>query len=133
MASGESVQRKKRAWRKPREAIGPGVLETSSETKPKLARFGQREQRQTSTCSSCHGSETMGTAAEIVGANGEETERSSSGMMRNRNGTLEQSHESKDGGAELSTSLSSMASTAAVVEIDGSVLEGVSCLYYNYA
>lgn len=129
MASSEGVQKKKRAWRKPREAIGPGVLlETSSEAKPqKLARFSHREPGQNSTPSQ-HSEAMDTTETEAAGASGEK--ESSDGSMRNWNetghGELEQRLE-RGGGASSSVSLSSGApSSASLVEIDGSVLEGVS-------
>ena len=137
MASAEGVQKKKRAWRKPREAVGPGVLlETSSEAKPpKLARISHREPEQGNTpIASPKGDDTMDTsetqASAAGGASGDGG--GSSNGMRNRDetgeGGLERRHE-EGGGAALSTSSSSEASSAAattVIEIDGSVLEGVS-------
>ena len=130
MASSEGVRKKKRAWRKPREEIGPGVLlETSSEAKPqKLARISHREPEQKNT-PSLKGDEAMDTSEiQAPGAGGEK--ESSSNGMRNWDetgeGGLEQRHE-KGGGAALSASSSSGAPSAATpVEIDGSVLEGVS-------
>ena len=125
MASSEGVQKKKRAWRKPREAIGPGVLETSSETKPKLARIGHTEEP---TQKKSHGGETMDSAeSQTCGSSGEK--EGSSDDTRNWNeteqGRLEQRHD-KGGGASVSASLTSQPPVAALVEIDGSVLEGVS-------
>lgn len=130
MASSEGVQKKKRAWRKPREAVGPGVLlETSSEAKPqKLARFSHREPGQNSTPSQA--GEAMDTPeTQAAGANGEK-ESSRGGTMNwdeTGQGGLEQRLD-KGGGASSLASLSSGAPAAAtLVEIDGSVLEGVSC------
>ena len=132
MASSEGVQKKKRAWRKPREAVGPGVLlETSSEAKPqKLARISHRESEQKNTPSP-KDDEAMETAeTQEPEAGGMKESSSSSDGARNwdeTQGGLEQKHEEGGGAALPSVSLSSGAPSAAtLVEIDGSVLEGVS-------
>ena len=130
-SSSEGVQKKKRAWRKPREAVGPGVLlETSSEAKPrqKLARISHREAEQENTpTADPKGDEAMDTADLGTEASEEasrEKESSSSNGMRNRDERSEGGSEQRrkeGGGAALSSP-----SATNLVEIDGSVLEGVS-------
>ena len=131
MASSEGVQKKKRAWRKPREETGPGVLldkSSASEAKPqKLARISHREPEQNNT-PSLKGDEGMDTSETQAPGTGGEKESSGNGMRNwdKTQGRLEQKHE-KVGGVALLASLSSGASSAATpVEIDGSLLEGVS-------
>ena len=137
-SDGVRVQKKKRAWRKPREAVGPGVLqETTSESKPqKLARFSHREpehKNDSPITASQKDDEAMDISETQAsgGASGEKESSSGNGMRNwdeTREGGLEQRHE-EGGGAALSGSLPSespLAPAATVVEIDGSVLEGVS-------
>ena len=132
-SDGVRVQKKKRAWRKPREAVGPGVLqEITSESKPqKLARFSHREPEHKND--SQKDDEAMDISeTQASGGASEEKESSSGNGVGNwdetREGRLERRHE-EGGGAALSGFLPSespLAPAATVVEIDGSVLEGVS-------
>ena len=129
-SSSEGVQKKKRAWRKPREAVGPGVLlETSSEARPrqKLIRISHREAEQENSPTAAKGDEAMDTSdlgMEASGGASREKESSSGNGMRNRDERSEGGSEQRrkeGGGAELSSP-----SATNLVEIDGSVLEGVS-------
>lgn len=148
MANFDGGKRKKRAWRKPREAIGPGVLETSSDSKPSLAKIIRQESEREEKRTPSPASEAMDTAAAEQG----EQETSSevkdrvasggdgSGGVSQRVG-VEQKKQKKMGGAgeiavttskaTASGSLLAQSSTAAPVEIDGAVLEGVSVERYN--
>ena len=123
MASCEQGgQKKKRAWRKPREAIGPGVLETSSETKPKLARISQEPgEKSTSAPDQRRGTSAATSEQQISPSPAGAREKGSGSHDRGETqGKLEQ--EQKGGGEP--SSVSSL-TTAAPLEIDGSVLEGV--------
>ena len=148
MASSEGGQRRKRAWRKPREAIGPGVPEATAESKPKLTRF-TREHGETPVAlvagkgmdaSSPPPEERMDTSS---AAEGTKPARQSSTEEKKRERVREKGAQGVEGkkkkSAERDDQMNGGPSTGVagatvsvttpptdLVEIDGSVLEGVS-------
>ena len=122
-------KKRKRAWRKPREAIGPGVLETSVKTRPSLTRIIQREGEKTAAVSPSV--EPIDTSAATSGKQVSTTGHIvDSGTGGGRGSTQGGGEEQVRGGSseeqKAAVAISSPPSTAtAVVEIDGSVLEGV--------
>ena len=157
MASSEGGQKRKRAWRKPREAIGPGVVETvSSEKKPSLTRIRRGDSRGESE-GTTHPSETMDTSAatpeeqsrltEVKGHGGEVVARNGKKLRKEEtaggsevassktppssggsDGASSKTPPSSGGSDGVSSSETPPSSSTVPVEIDGSVLEGVRIL-----
>ena len=131
MASSEVGKKRKRAWRKPREAIGPGVLDTSTETKPNIA----QQEGETSPVSEKMDIPATTPEKEVSAADsdGSAQGRASggSGESQIRHGEVGEGQK-RGGVVEKPTAAASVTLTppsTAPVEIDGSVLEGVS---FNY-
>ena len=126
MESSAVGKKRKRAWRKPREAIGPGVLETSTETRPSLTRIIQEGEKNPATS---RGTEPMDTSAatpnkQVPTAENIEDSGNGGGRGWTQEGRKEQVRGGSSRGQEAAAVISPPPSTA-VVEIDGSVLEGV--------
>lgn len=135
-------KKRKRAWRKPREAIGPGVLEERcAKMRPSLTRIIQKEGEKTVAVSS--GVEpkhisaatpdkrvsTAGNVADSGNGGGRGWTQLGGGEVQVRG----VSSKEQKAAAVISSPPST---TTAVVEIDGSVLEGVRhcstlCIYDN--
>ena len=143
MASSEGGQKRKRAWRKPREAIGPGVVETvSSEKKPSLTRIRRGDSRGENE-GTTPPSETMDTTAATPEEQSRLTEvkvygdgvvaRNEKKLRKEETAGGSDGASSKtptsSGGSDVASSSETPPSTSTVpVEIDGSVLEGVRIL-----
>ena len=131
MESSEVGKKRKRAWRKPREAIGPGVLETSTKTRPSLTRIIRKEGEKTAAASlgvepMDTSSATPGKQVSTAGCIADSGNGGGRGLAQ-QGGGEEQVRGGSSGEQKAAAVISSPPSTSetAVVEIDGSVLEGV--------
>ena len=142
MASSEVGKKRKRAWRKPREAIGPGVLETSTETKSNIAiAVIQGEGETGSTLPIGEKMDIPATTPQkevsAADSDGSANDRASGARGESQIGHGEvgegqKIHEKRGGVVEEPTAAASLTPappSSAPVEIDGSVLEGVSFSY----